>query len=345
MSGHSTLLGLLRHVQAATALENALLLNPDLAAAHEDLSILYGERMFLDAALEHRRRAQDLMRRGDETQNEFSDRVKAQSDAVQRLEQLVQDHRNEYAIRSKSMAGDPLGRARLALELGLAQLALDEVLLQNAVQSFGGEGARLQMELLLQLGRAEVVRGLLDDSEMRDNKTKLELSRLPAPSRPGYLHFYRVAAYEWLRFLQAAATGDYAVADEALEQMIQPLASNARRAMERLEWAIPVALCSELGLTVEPQTLLLRLVLHGERGELMQYMAEISFMSLQQADLCVLGGLLATERGAPTTAVKWFDAAVSAAAARGNEANFAGAALAAAYRRRLQEFQGAKSGN
>src|SRR5262249_56026484 len=97
------------------------------------------------------------------------------------LGKLGEDHKNGYAIRSRAMSGDPLGRAQLALRLGLARLALDEVLLQSTVQSFSGEGARLELELLLKFGRAEVVRGMLDDSDMRESKHKLGSASVPAP--------------------------------------------------------------------------------------------------------------------------------------------------------------------
>jgi tetratricopeptide (TPR) repeat protein len=340
-SGHSPLLGLLRHVQIATALEHALVLDPDLEQAHEGLSRLYGEQNFVDAALEHRRHAVRLMRRSHrlgETEEKFGDRLKAEEEAVQRLEQLVQDHKNEYAIRSRAMSGDPLGRAQLALRLGLARLALDEVLLQSPVQSFGGEGARLELELLLQLGRAEVVRGMLDDSEMRESKDKLELSRVPAPPRPGYLPIYRLAAYDWLRFLQAAATGDYALATEALEELVQPLAEKSQRAMGQLRSAFPVALARELGLAAQPQFLFPRMVMQGERWDYLRFLTEVSFLSAQRADLHVLAGLLATERGSGTAALQSFDAALAAAAERTPQGDFAAAPLAAAYRRRLQAF-------
>jgi hypothetical protein len=340
-SGFSPLLGFLRHVQAATALEHALLLNPDLEQAHEGLSVLYAERMYLDAALEHRRHVLRLTRRGHrfgETEQEFADRLKAEEEALQQLEKRVQDNKNDFAIRSRTMSGDPLGRAHLALRLGLARLALDDVLLQSTVQSFSGEGARLELELLLQFGRAEVVRGMLDDSEMRENKDKLELSRVPAPPRPGYLPVYRLAAYDWLRFLQAAATGDYGPAAEALDDLVQPLAENSRRGIEQMRQAVPVALATELGLSTGPEHLFLRVVMQGERRQLTQFLMEVSFLSAQRADLHTLGGLLAVERGSPGAAWQSFNAAFAAAAERGPPADFAAAQLASDYRRWLQDF-------
>jgi hypothetical protein len=338
-SGRCALLGSLRHVQIATALENAVALDPDLEQAHKGLSVLYGERMFLDAALEHRRHVFRLTRRGrhaGETERELRDRVKAEETAVRQLEQVVQDRKNDYAIRSRAMSGDPLGRAQLALSLGLARVALDDVLLQSPVQTFGGEGARLELELLLQFGRAELVREMLTDPAMRENKELLEFSSLPAPARPGYLPLYRLGAYEWLSFLQAAASGDYAVAIEELEELIQPLAESARRARGQMRLDLPVALAHELGLGADPTLLLPRILMERERLVFMQYLTEVSFQSAQRADLHVLGGLLATERGSPAAALQAFDAAFAAAAKRIPQGDFAAAPLAAAYRRWLQ---------
>jgi hypothetical protein len=341
-SGHFALLDLLRHVQIGTALEHALMLDPDLEPAHEGLSRLYGERMFLDAALDHGRHALRLTRRGPrwgETVKDFSERLKAEEAAVNRLEQVVQDHKNEYAIRSRPMSGDPLGRAKLALSLGLAQLALDEVLLKSPVQAFMGEGARLELELLLQFGRAEGVREMLDDPEMRESKSKLEFCRVPAPARPGYLPMYRLPAFEWLRFLQTAASGDYALAAEAFHDLVSPLADISQRGRNQARSALPIVLATELGLAAEPRLKFQRIVVQGERRDLTRYLTEVSFLSKQRADLYVLAGLLATERGSPVVARQSFDAAFTAAAEGDPDGNFVAAPLAAAYRRRLEAFR------
>jgi hypothetical protein len=341
-SGNSPLLSFLRHVQIATALEHALILDSDLEPAHEGLSVLYGERRFVDAALEHRSHALRLTRRGHrlgESEDEFRARLQEEESAVNRLEILVQDRKNDYAIRSRPMSGDPLGRAQLALDLGLGRLALDDVLLLSQVKSFGGEGARLELELLLQFGRAEVVRGMLDDSEMRENKEKLELCRVPAPARPGYLPLYRMAAYEWLRCLQSAASGDYVLATEALEELVGQQGESSERAKGQLRSALPLVLVSELGLAADPQLQFSRIVLYGERWNLMRYQTEVSFLSGQRADLLALTGLLAVERGSRTGALRSFDAALAAAAERTPPGDFAAAPLTAAYRRWLQDSQ------
>jgi hypothetical protein len=340
--GLSPLLGLLRHVQAATALEHALLLDPDLEAAHEALSVLYGERRLLDAALEHRRHVVRLVRRGPqvgERPDEYRDRLNGEEVALRRLEQLVQDGMNQYGVRSRSLSGDPLGRAHLALNLGLARLALEDVLLRSEVVVFGGEGARLQLELMLTLGQAEAVRVRLDDPELRDSRAKLDVSLVPAAPLPGYLTYHRMPAYEWLRFLQAAATGDYDLAEEAQDQLLRPLADRCRRGFGQMRRAVPFTLATELGLSAQPQNLFLRLVMRAEGEQMARQLADLGFLASQRADLHVLGGLLAVERGTPAAALRSFDAAFAAASDRGPPADFATRPLASAYRRQIQAFR------
>src|SRR5262249_47357092 len=136
----------LRHIQATTALEHALTLEPDLEPAHRALTSLYGEQRFFDAALEHARETLRLTRRGSqpgEGRDEFAARLKGEEKRLRELEQMVRDLRNDFAIRSRPLSGNPLARAQLAVGMGLARVALEEVLLRSPVQLFGGDGARL----------------------------------------------------------------------------------------------------------------------------------------------------------------------------------------------------------
>src|SRR5262249_7242142 len=52
-----------RRVQIATALEQAVRLDPDQEAAHHELAMLYGGQNYLDQALEHQREELRLSRR------------------------------------------------------------------------------------------------------------------------------------------------------------------------------------------------------------------------------------------------------------------------------------------
>lgn len=335
----SALLSLLRHVQAATALENALLLDPDLEAAHEALSVLYAERKYLDATLEHRRHVLRLVRRGPrpgEDRENFEVRLEREEAAMGRLEQFVQERRNEYAVRARDLSGDPLGRAHAALNLGLAQVALDDVLLQSQVLVFGGEGARLELELLLLLGRAETARRLLEDDELRDNREQLDLARVVAPSHPGYLLFYRLPAYEWLRFLQSAATGDYDRAALAQSELLRLLEDKRRQGLPKAQRLVATLLATEVGANPHPQHIILRLVLQRERAELARYFADLDFLAAQRADLGVLGALLAVEQGDPVRALEHLNTAFKAVSEPGVAAGFAARPLAMALRAEIE---------
>ncbi|OWK39757.1 hypothetical protein [Fimbriiglobus ruber] len=54
-----------------------------------------------------------------------------------RLEAQVQDAENRFIIRTQVLAGDPLARARQAVQLGLAGKALDGVLLSSHPDLYG----------------------------------------------------------------------------------------------------------------------------------------------------------------------------------------------------------------
>ena len=345
-SGNSALLGLLRHVQATAALEHALLLDPDLEAAHEALSVLYSERKYADAALNHRREVVRLTRRGPRAGEDpatFERRLEQEESALRRLEQFVQERRNEYAVRSRAFSGDPLARADLALSLGLAHVALDDVLLQSQVLIFGGEGARLQLELLLMLGRAEAARRMLEDAELRQNRDRLDLVRVVAPPHPGYQRFYRLPAYEWLRFLQSAATGDYEPAALALTELLRPLEEKSRQGLSKARRLMSTVLATEVGAASHQPDILVRLVLRRERVELTHYLTDLDFLAAQRADLDVLGALLGVERGDPLRALDHINTAFKTVSEQGVAGGFASSPLAAALRAEIAAAQ-AKAG-
>jgi len=312
----------LRHVQAATALEHALILDPQLESAHRALAELYAARAYLDAALEHRLEAMRLARtRPDQEEKE-----------VKALEQLVRDRKNEFAIQARPLTGDSLARARLAINLGLARVALDEVLLKSSVKLFGADGARLELELLLMLGRAEQVRALLDDDELRENKHVLGEAEVPAPPRPGYRPSYRLPSYEWLRFYQSAATGDYGAADAALREVLAHYERQEEKGPEQVRRALPLAVAVEVGLAAPGSPPWMRIVVANMREHMSRLLAGSAYLPLERADLSTLGGLLALEEGATAAADDYFRAAV----VLGGAGHFAARPLAAAYLRRLR---------
>src|SRR5262249_4381283 len=147
-----------RRIQIATALLQAVTLRPDLATAHESLALLYAERQYYDLALKHRRLQLELTRSPGplpgETPDAHTHRLERLEQAVEQMQGLVQTNENRFTVHSQTLAADPLARARLALELGLAGKAIDDVLLRSHSDLYGTEGLRLLLELLLRTGRA-----------------------------------------------------------------------------------------------------------------------------------------------------------------------------------------------
>ena len=285
----------LRQVQIVTALEQAVRLNPDLEEAHHQLAFLYGERNALDQALEHRREELRISRRAGPRPNEspehFSYRIESLDKDTAKLVTLVEDQRKSFADAPPSPQGDRLVLAKLALKLGLVRTAVEEVLMPTPADLLAANGIQLELELLLSLGEADKVRAILNDDRLRASKQGLGVYQaLP----------YRWPAYEWLHVLEAAGVGDYAPCRESL-RTIRAIkhAEHAQleqqaRAQER---SIPVLLP---GLLAGPPRFLpafTALVLGRAREQKAVLEANERSLRAQQADLCVLEGLLALEQG------------------------------------------------
>jgi hypothetical protein len=337
-AGHGvrTPLDQLREVQIATALEQAVRLDPDLEQAHEELAHLYGERNFLDVSLAHLGEELRLSRgagpRPGETSEDFSYRLGLLERDFDKLDKYVRDRRKEYASASPTLGGERLRQAELALKMGLARQAVDDILLPCPADLLGAPGIRMELELLLMLGRAEDVRGILADPTIARNRQVLAYFDLPATGGADGTAFYPIPyhwpAYEWLQTLDAAALGDYALARENLVA----IRSGVRAGQERLwlqlregvrpEWALLPWLLSD------PSTFLPVLAARDmSRFAVQRTALEAAEPVLigHQADLDVLQGLLALERGDKDEARTAFTAAQQLGAP------FAGAPIAAPY--------------
>ena len=328
-------LAMLRHVQIATALEHALVLAPDSEAAHQALVELYGERNFLDAALEHARARARLARRAGpqpgEDPERFDRRLDELDKRVEELERVVQDRQNQLTIRIKGH-GNPLDEARAALKLGLAKQALD-ILLASKVELFKIAGAKLQLELLLLTGQAERVRALLDDEDLRANRLRLGVFELPPPS--GRETGYRPPAYEWLLACRAAASGDYNEAEAALAAALVPMQILHRQRQQQLGPALSKALAAEVGAFSQPPHLIVQLIASDQRERLQGGIDQVDFLVADQADLSVVAGMLALESGRPRPAARHFEEALSLASTA--RAQCAGRPLALEYLRLLRQ--------
>jgi tetratricopeptide (TPR) repeat protein len=295
-------LAMLRFVQATTAFHAALTRNPDLEPAHRVLADLYRERGYLDAELVHRRALARLAKEqgaapGDE---DAVDRLALLQQAADELERAVQDRRQLFIVRSRGLSDNPLARAREALRLGLALEALDGVLLKSQAVLFGKEGAKLQLELMLELGRADAAREMIENPETRASRVALGIQELPSASSSGAV--YRLAAYDWLRACQAAAAGDYDRAAEALAALTLQMRAEEEVAVPQLRRAVAIALCAEIGVSAPPFPLLLAAQCHDNLLRPSSVLTPALGLHSQRADLSVLAALLELERGRPTRA-------------------------------------------
>jgi len=333
--GRFPLLAMLRHVQIATALENALVLAPDLEEAHRLLIELYLARGYLDAALEHVRARARVVRRAGPQRGEdperFERRLAELDRGVQELEDLVQDRQNQLTIHTPGH-GNPRAEAQAARGLGLARRALD-ILLESKDVLFGIAGAKLQLELLLMTGQAERVRALLDDEALRASRLRLGVFELPPP--PGRAAGYRPPAYEWLLACQAAATGDYNEAEATLAAALAPMRTLHEQRQKQLGPAFALALAAELGTFAQPSHAVVQLFSRYQREQLQEGIDQVDFLVADEADLSVVAGMLALESGQPRPAALHFKEALSLMSLA--RAPCAGRPLALAYLHLLRQ--------
>jgi tetratricopeptide (TPR) repeat protein len=289
-------------------------LNPDLEAAHQALATVYTERQYLDVALDHRHAEQRLTlragRRPRESAEDFAQRTKQLDKVVHDLEEAVQNRQNELVIRTRTAGGDPLGRAHLALSLGLTKQALDDVLLKSDVLMFGGAGARLEITLFLMLGRMNDARTKLEDPTVQESKTRLGYFDMPMLDPAGRSRTYRFPAYEWLIACFAAASGDYDKAAGALDTIQEQLRTESAQTLPRIRRELAMAVASELGIRADaPESA--RVALRNKREMLARVVVQSFFLEEEQADLHVLSGLLALEQGSPDAARQHFEKAIA----------------------------------
>ena len=334
----SRLLAQLRHVQATCALERAVALAPDLEAAHALLVRIYAQRGMHDAALHHLREQVRILshRRAEGT---AAPRLRQLREELDAYETVVQDRRGQLALRSQGLGNAPLARANIALRLGLSRTALDDVLLPSTVVLFGVEGARLEMELLVMLGRTGRARQELDDDEFRLNQERLGVTELPGNGFPNHPPVYRLPAYAWNRFLLAAADGDYRQAGESLEAIAARL-KEERAARDRNAHLFLVrALAADVGLGAQPELWRLYKLVAGDPSQVLRIVDQLNRTSTQvEADLRCLAGLLALERGLPEEAAEHFRAARALAGSQSApDAGFPSEPLCRAYLGRLQD--------
>ena len=333
----------LRYIQIVTAFEQAVQLDPNLEAAHNELGYMYGEANAIDRAFEHRRDELHLSRRAGpragETAEECAHRLELLERDVNKLAELLAEQRERYASASGAFQGQRVQLAQLALQLGLPRQAADDILLPSPAELLGLHGMKRELELLLSLGRADEVRAILRDKAMTANRYALPYFDLPGPNSLAgtglYALPYHWPSYEWMDVLQAAAVGDYQQADLTLRSIRAGLAVGEHRMKQQVEnlkrgdWEL-------LGGVLSGPTPFLPVFAtwaldrsHQERAALGE---GDRTLRAQQADLCVLEGLLALEQGVTDDARLAFVAARRLTGAEsGTAVPFAGSPIAGVY--------------
>ncbi|MBX9579453.1 MAG: hypothetical protein K2X87_04020, partial [Gemmataceae bacterium] len=282
----------LRHVQAVFALERAAALDPDRPDARGLLVRSYADRRMLDAALPHLKEQLRAARKDPAADpRELAEFVAA-------FEADVQDRRNEFVLRAPGSAANPVGRARAALELGLARAALDEVLLVSDAVQFGADGARAELELLLMLGRTARAAEELESEGVRAAADRLGAFELPGSRRPGLPRVYRLPAYHWFRFLAAAGNGRYADADAELAAIDARLAGRIAERGQVTGRGVAFLAGIGAGLGAAPGTWPSQVLIGTDRDQLARVIVDEDRADTQvRADIKALAGLMAAERG------------------------------------------------
>jgi hypothetical protein len=207
----SQLLNQVRQIQIITALRHALVLQPDDPGIHERMMQLYrqmdvetliwhspgaGSRTpFLDLTLEHFRELIKLIKAHGkasvEKAEEFTKRIGRIEDELKELEKELHRRRDQWEVDSRNKPA--LEQASRAIHLGLVGQALAVLKSELDKGQLSGQEASLAANLLVHLYLAT---GQVDQI--------LESEILPPDP--------------WSRILLAAAIGDYATADQYLDE-------------------------------------------------------------------------------------------------------------------------------
>jgi tetratricopeptide (TPR) repeat protein len=352
----------LRHIQIAAALEQFLKRDPnsrESLSAHQELAFLYEGRFppilnppFLDAALEHRRAAVKLARQigpfPGEDADAFARRLDQSERDVQDLDRLVSDRKNEFALRTRNLGSEPYRKAELAVRMGLARLALEDVLMPSSIVLLGGEGIRLQVRLQLMMGQMDLIREQIHNPDWKTNKANLGFIKLEMPGNTVAAPYY-LPAYEWLLLCETAAAGDYEEAHTVIKEQLRTVSKRQLPSVVRdLRNQMVRMLGLEIALRASPQVVV-RALLQQLRLEMTDHLPRlIELMKEQtrtQVMLHVIAGMLAVERGRPQEAKQAFGQAHDLSR-QGPEplVNDPGASLADSYLR-IMESSGSGRGH
>jgi tetratricopeptide (TPR) repeat protein len=323
-TGALPFLSRLREVQASAALNQALLLQPDLVAAHAGLVRLYRQQGQWDLRLHQLREVLRLTQaRGrlpHETPQEWDERLSRLKDEVQRLDAGLKRLLDGYEVA----AGDRkiIERVEAAASRGLGGKAL-EILLASDAAALGQRGVHLELHLLLTTGRVNDVRQWLLPEHRETLGNEL---------------------YFLVRMEVAAACGDYELADADLAE----LAAGYEQSIEVNGIKIPPRQAMSLGIShaildgaSQNQSLGQRYAVLYSRDRFLGSVGGFGGVVKKVADLETLRGLLALERGYIAGAREHFARALEVyqseeAVASGGGLDFGGRPIAEHFLRLLR---------
>lgn len=198
-------LQIVRGMQAAACLQQALVLKSDLEMAHGLLSEIFQSR-FADLRLNHLTALHDSRKAAHVSEEQLEPLAKE----IERMREIVEKQRDRFEVDAVNR--HPVQRAQIALSNGLAEKAFEElrdINLEELEKSNGRQAvsavADLTIRLLFATGRAPAARAVLG-SPLRG-----ALSALPELQLP---------AVEWYSLLTAAIFGDAEEADEHVTAML-----------------------------------------------------------------------------------------------------------------------------
>ena len=262
----------LRQIQASVAFRRAVLLNPNSPQAHLEYGRHLQQLDCQDVALQHLQLYRDALRRtGASTKEGPLPAIEKELTASN--EKLATEIR---AYQKESPQLSVVDRAYAAVQRGLAGRAL-ETLLAADISAFGIPGMKLELDVLLRMGRASEVRTWLNDDPLLRSSLGEQ-------------------TYYWYLVQSNASLGDYDAANDHLMAL-----SNSNGLLPPVKTvAVDLARAigqSALGETVDqskwPNVIFLTLSRNDYTHRLTTVVDELTLL----ADTLTLKALLALERG------------------------------------------------
>jgi tetratricopeptide (TPR) repeat protein len=300
------LLDRVRRVQILTALNQALVVQPDLLEAHRHLALLYTEGGCQDLTLKHMKAYLSARRAAGpapgETPEQFAEHLAQLQKEVEAKNARVSELLDRYEVNAVNLPTP--NQARQAAEKGLIGKAL-EVLLESDVADFGAEGMETELNLLLSTGRPREVQEWME---------------------PGHKDLLGRDVYFRTLGIAAAAKGDYREADRNLGELTHPGAPAGSSPASMGPEAMASLTIANLVLAGRQRHQTIASAVFGrlqdEAAE--KRLQEMATRLWREAETSVLRGLLAWEQGDVAHAVQCFQEAFD----RGRTLSFPGRELA-----------------